>query len=324
MYRYLSKAVTRVRWLSVLVGLAVGFATVTAIVWLLGPATLFVAGDAVTVLAGKERVDAINSVRQTLISAVTGVVALGAVVMAVRTYVLTRRGQHADRYAKAIALLASEKLAERIGGVYALEHVMRDSAKDQRTVVDVLAAFVRESAPIQLEHDDGSDRSTKPVTDVHAAVIVLGRRPRSAASVPIDLTATDLRGARLEGVRLSGAVFDGSQLDGAVLSEADLRAASLRGATLVDADLTGVDLTRADLVGADLSGAQLGRARLREATLIQARLDNVTAFGADLTEADLHSASAVGADLAGADLRGAKIADVEGLGHSRTETSPDE
>jgi hypothetical protein len=254
--------------------------------------------------------------RQSLLSAATGVVALGAVVMAFRTYMLTRRGQHADRYAKAIALLSSEKLAERIGGIYALEHVMRDSVKDQRTVVDVLAAFVRESAPVKQELDrDDSGRPAKPATDVQAALIVLGRRPAPAESVPIDLTATDLRGARLDGARLSGAVFDSSRLDGAVLSEADLRAASFRDATLVDADLTGGDLACADLVGADLSGAQLGRTRLREATLIRARLDNATAFGADLTKADLHAASAVGTDFTGADLRGAKLTDVEGWEH---------
>jgi len=313
MARYLARAVKRVHWLSVLAIVTAGLATIAVVIWLLGPATFIVAGDPVSALAGKERADAINSVRQTLVSAVAGVVALGAVVMAVRTYMLTRRGQHTDRYAKAIAQLASDKLAERIGGVYALEHVMRDSAKDQRTVVDVLAAFIRESVPAEREpgHDD-SDRRAKPATDVQAALIVLGRRPRSAESVLIDLTATDLRGAHLEGARFSGAVFDSSRLDGAVLSGADLRAASFRGAALVDADLTGGDLARADLVDADLSGAQLGGARLREATLIRARLDNATAFGVDLAKADLHAASTVDTDFTGANLSGAKFTDVEG------------
>jgi hypothetical protein len=46
------------------------------------------------------------------------------------------------------AQLASENLTERLGGIYALEHLMLESERDHQTVVDVLAAFVRARAPI--------------------------------------------------------------------------------------------------------------------------------------------------------------------------------
>ena len=61
-----------------------------------------------------------------------------------RTYELTEQGQVTDRYAKAIELLGSDKLDVRIGGVYALERVARDSARDHPTVMEVLSAFIRE------------------------------------------------------------------------------------------------------------------------------------------------------------------------------------
>jgi len=50
----------------------------------------------------------------------------------------------ADRYTKAIEQLGSDKFDVRIGGIYALERIARDSARDHPTVMDVLAAFIRE------------------------------------------------------------------------------------------------------------------------------------------------------------------------------------
>ncbi len=49
-----------------------------------------------------------------------------------------------DRYTKAIEQIGSAKLDVRIGGSYALERVARDSARGHPTIMEVLAAFVRE------------------------------------------------------------------------------------------------------------------------------------------------------------------------------------
>ena len=45
---------------------------------------------------------------------------------------IDRQGQITDRYTKAIDQLGSEKLDVRIGGIYALERIARDSARDHR------------------------------------------------------------------------------------------------------------------------------------------------------------------------------------------------
>ncbi len=46
-----------------------------------------------------------------------------------------------------MAHLGAEHVPVRLGGVYALERLMADSPADQRTIVEVLAAYVREQAP---------------------------------------------------------------------------------------------------------------------------------------------------------------------------------
>ena len=48
-----------------------------------------------------------------------------------RAFELTEQGQVTDRFTRAIEQLGSDKLDVRIGRIYALERVARDSVKDQ-------------------------------------------------------------------------------------------------------------------------------------------------------------------------------------------------
>ncbi len=207
-----------------------------------------------------------DAARGRLLTLAAGLFAAGALVFTARNFNLSREGQVTDRYTKAIEQLGSDKLDVRIGGIYALERVARDSAKDHPTVMEVLTAFIREHSreqwPLAEPGTEPPERTTRP--DVQAAATVLGRRtvrydsqrqplnPKAAALVRADLTQ---RGRQRQAINLKAA------------------------------DLTRADLTRADLTGADLTGADLTGAQLDGAKLIGARLD-----GAKLTGADLHGA----------------------------------
>jgi hypothetical protein len=209
-----------------------------------------------------------------------------------RTHELTEEGQVTDRYTKAIEQLGSDKLDVRIGGIYALERIAYDSARDHPTVMDVLSAFVREHSreqrpPRDLPGSREQEHSARP--DVQAAVTVIGRRTAER-----DIRRIDLTGADLSDVDLASASLHRAHLSNANLTRAILRHADLDGARLDGADLTGADLTAADLPGAILPGADL---------------TGVTALGAVLYGADLTSADLEGADLADADLSSANLTD---------------
>ena len=123
---------------------------------------------------------------------------------------LTEQGQVTDRYTKAIEQLGSNKgLDVRIGGIYALQRIARDSDRDFPTVMEVLTAFVRDHSreqwPPPANDQPGSDaagRGMRP--DIQAALTVIGRRnPRHDRrwSGRVDLhsavlTRADLRSAR--------------------------------------------------------------------------------------------------------------------------------
>jgi hypothetical protein len=69
--------------------------------------------------------------------------------LTLRAIELTEQGQVTDRYTKAIEQLGSKEMDVRIGGIYALERIAYDSARDRPTVMEMLAAFVRDHSPEQ-------------------------------------------------------------------------------------------------------------------------------------------------------------------------------
>ena len=164
-----------------------------------------------------------------------------------------RESQVTDRYTKAIEQLGSEKRNVRIGGLYALERIARDSARDHPTVMEVLAAFIREHRhDRERPQEPGADvpkRNMDP--DVQAALSIIGRRNRARDIRPIDLTGADLSGADLAHADLSGADLTRADLTDATCA-AKLTRANLSGADLTDADLS----SGTDLIGsAILAGA---------------------------------------------------------------------
>jgi uncharacterized protein YjbI with pentapeptide repeats len=211
-----------------------------------------------------------------------------------RTFELTEQGQVTDRYTKAIDQLGSDKgLDVRIGGIYALERIAHDSAKDHPTVMEVLTAFIRDHSrepwPVDKDGVQHGEKKTRP--DVQAAATVVGRR-----DVKRDIRAIDLTGADLVGADLRGATLRGTPRIPRSGRTEDLDIEPV-GAILRDAILRGADLTRANLFAADLTGADLSGAHLTGAYLFTARLD-----GADLTDAGL-----IGATLRGATFRDANL-----------------
>jgi uncharacterized protein YjbI with pentapeptide repeats len=193
---------------------------------------------------------------------------------------LTLLSQMTDRFTKAIDQLGSEKKAVRIGGIFALERIARDSLKDEnssytiQSIAYTLATFVRESQPIAAIRESVYIPMLKiRAPDVQAAMTVLCRPPLCdyrvnadnaslhdlrRTDLRLDLSRTDLRRASLSGARLDGVSLFGAHLEGA-----NLRGAHLRHAGLSDAFLGRLNPEDKDYkYGADLSGADLTDAYL--------------------------------------------------------------
>ena len=296
-----------IRWL---VGGIAAVVLALAIAWVLFvPAADWLAHHDVGSAKGALLQTARDAARGRLLTLGAGLFAAGALVFTARNFTLSRRtveiteqGQVTDRYTKAIGQLGSKKLDVRIGGIYALERVARDSPRDHPTVMEVLSAFVRDHShepwPPPAPGESGAAAPKRVVRpEVQAAVTVIGRNARHDHQ-RLSLVGANITGAFLAGQRLSLA---GAFLAGADLAHADLTDADLAGADLTDADLTGALLTDADLAHADLTHADL-----TDANLAGANLSNVDLTGAWLGRADLTTLTLGAADVAGAYLGGAR------------------
>jgi Pentapeptide repeats (8 copies) len=315
-----------IRWLA---GGIAALLLALVLAWVLFvPAADWLAHHDVGSVKGSLHEMAVDNARGRLLTLGAGLFAAGALIFTARNFTLSRRtfrlteqGQVTDRYTKAVEQLGSDKLDVRIGGIYALERVARDSARDHPTVMEVLTAFIREHSrehwpPPDHPADPNPTRSIRP--DVQAAVTVVGRRDveRDIRVRPIDLTSAHLDGAHLAGahlggVHLNGAHLGGAWLDGADLTRATLTGAHLTGAHLGSAHLGGAWLNGADLTHADFRGAGLGGANLTGADLSGAWLGGAWLGGADLSGATLTGADFRGADLSGADLTAADFTDAD-------------
>jgi Pentapeptide repeats (8 copies) len=234
-----------------------------------------------------------DDARGRLLTLAAGLFAAGALIFTARNFTLSREGQVTDRYTKAIEQLGSDKLDVRLGGIYALERIARDSARDHPTVLEVLTAFIREHSrdPNAGRHwhrladrtggprsrlyswlvpeDRGRERSIRP--DVQAAITVIGQRDAKRDIRLINLSRANLTGANLYRANLGGANLTGANLRGAFIASADLHGADLAAADLRDADLMFTDFTGASLVAADLRRADIQDANFSGANLAIAK-----------------------------------------------------
>jgi uncharacterized protein YjbI with pentapeptide repeats len=217
---------------------------------------------------------------------------------------LDRQAQISDRFTKAIEQLGSPQIDIRLGGIYGLERLMKDSSADQPTVVEVLSAYVRDHGPAKPSTTNPNVASVS--TDVQGALSVLGRRRRPNHE-QLGLDFADLSAAHLHGADLHGAGLLDVKLDWADLSDADLRGADLHSAKLNDASLDGADLSDASLSDAELGVTDLRGADLHGADLHGADLNSADLTGANLRGADLSSANLEGAILSERDLTGAFV-----------------
>jgi Pentapeptide repeats (8 copies) len=260
---------------------------------LLAPRWLVAHDSAIVELTDEQYRQAIRDARTAVLQAVGGLLLAAGAVATWRQVRISREGQITERFTRAVEQVGDDKPDVRLGGIYALERIGRDSLPDRTTVAAVLSAFVREHAPLPPRTDTGQPSEQPPeaagtqppplmvrLPDVQAAVNALSRL--HLEMVPrFDLSGCDLRrvtvdgslrAANLMGANLQFAILIGRDLGTAWLNGADLREAVLQGADLREAALADADLRKADLREADLRQAVLSSADLREAVLAGANL----------------------------------------------------
>ncbi len=194
-------------------------------------------------------------------------------------------------YVSAIELLGSDKLDVRLGALYALERVANDSPADQRTVVEVLSAFVREHAS---QRDPAAFH--RPTSDVQAALTILGRLPSLDGVLRADLTGADLTGATLASANLAGATLERVILDQALIANVDFTGTNLNDSKIREPLGISGSFNKAVLCRASLRRTDFSMVDIRKTIFLGADLAEAILWGR-LDDADLHHAKLHGANF---------------------------
>ncbi|GAA0431205.1 pentapeptide repeat-containing protein [Streptomyces luteireticuli] len=265
----------------------------------------------------------VTGFRTTLVQILAALGAVIALYFTARTYRLNYQGQVTDRFIKALERLGSDEIYVRIGGILAMEQIIRDAPKLAPDAAQVLHAFICERVPRASPQEVGR---REPERDVQHALKALTRpsaRRHMGTERTVELSYLHLAGLRLREADLTDAWFiesnlahaylEGANLAGAWLFKANLIEARLRWANLSNSRLAQANLTKASLEEANLSQAGLQVANLSSAQLNDALLNGADLTGAQLYEADLTGAQLGNAALTDAWLYGADLRSVHGL-----------
>lgn len=251
----------------------------------------------------KDQVVLQNKVYETLVQGLGGAFFFVTAYLTWRNIKATEEKQITERFSQAVGFLEKPELEVRLGGIYALERISRDSQKDYWQIIEILTAYVRTKAPAQNDSNQLNDEEKRghdiPI-DIQAVLTILKRRNPDKTHIEsnyIDLGKTNLSCAYLKEANLDRANFNN-----ACLKKIKLHRASLQYAKFWNADLT-----EADLKFAILNDVELGPTILREADLWEAKLQRAELISADCQKAKLGRALLQGANLKHANLRQAKL-----------------
>ncbi len=175
----------------------------------------------------------------------------------------------------------------RLGGIYALERIGKDSPQDHLQIMEILTAYVRGNSPAKnLTPTEPPFAQPLVRLDIQAIVSVLARRSESLVAIElkakhrIDLCKCDL----------SGANFNGGNFAAAKLHQCKLEACNFR-----DCNLTGTQFF----------GSLLNFSEFWDADLIGTRMDHTItnrSIGRDPSSIGFPGGNILGVSVAGADL----------------------
>jgi hypothetical protein len=149
----------------------------------------------------KDLAAAENSYRATLAQIFGGFALLLGLYFTWGNLVTAKEGQITERFTRAIEQFGNEKMEIRLGGIYALERVAKESKKDYWPIVKILTAFIKENSSINGELCEDN----KITTEIQVILEVLFNHENSLNLYKDDKDLIYLQNVNLNGAKLTDA-----------------------------------------------------------------------------------------------------------------------
>lgn len=234
-----------------------------------------------------------NAIRAVEVSAETLKVSQQTLANSEKSLALERRSKESERFFRAIEMLSNDdSMYARVGALYALGSLAKESKADRNQSYDVIGSFLR-TKTLGLEQGDNEP----PQPDVQAAIDVLSDR------VP-DANRDSMRSIDFTGLTLKGVDF----------REGNYEFCSFSRAKLNNSQMTSCRLTFARFTNANCGGVRFDHSNLVYASFQEANLDSADfdykdygsskpAKNSNLLDVDFEDASMVSTHFTAVDLR---------------------
>jgi Pentapeptide repeats (8 copies)/Pentapeptide repeats (9 copies) len=231
-----------------------------------------------------------------------------------KTVTISKEKQITEILSKAIEQIGNtESLDVRLGGIYTLERIARDSNKYFWTAMEILMDYIKiRTSSVESGSELNSNSSTllkeSLPQDVQAALKIIARRIVSqdpdGSVINLSLCSFKqicLKDARFNRANLSETSFERSDLENSKFLFANLSSTNFFKANLSNSNFRNADLFNSDFSGANLKGADFKKAKFNKTNLEGADLSNAMLKGTDLSNAVGLTQAQI--DLALTDLR---------------------
>ncbi len=215
-----------------------------------------------------------------------------------KTVTISKEKQITEILSKAIEQIGNtESLDVRLGGVYTLERIARDSNKYFWTAMEILMDYIKiRTSSVESGSELNSNSSTllkeSLPQDVKAALKIIARRIVSqdpdGSVINLSLCSFKkicLKDARFDRANLSETSFERSDLESSKFPFANLSSTNFLKANLSNSNFRNADLFDSDFSGANLKGADFKKAKFNKTNLEGADLSNAMLKGTDLSNA---------------------------------------
>jgi hypothetical protein len=224
---------------------------------------------------------------------------------------IDRDGQIADRYSRAVEQLANEMPTIRLGGIYALEQIAKDSQKHHWTAMEILTAFLRQQAAgrmrryielqslregiqsisfeqqsdeLKQEHFDRTIEGSEATVLTRTVLEVLGRRTlahEESIDIRLDLSYVAIFDLGIADWHFERALFVSCNMSRVRLDNTFCQNAQFLNAQMKDMHAVGAYFQDADFTSANLDGARLIRCHFDSTILLGADLPGAIIVGGD-------------------------------------------
>jgi uncharacterized protein YjbI with pentapeptide repeats len=232
-----------------------------------------------------------NETRKTVIQILGGIAFFSTFYFSYKTYILSNEQQITNRFTETIRLLSDSNRDIRIGALYALERLCKDSEKDKISILQIINAYIRNRAPqsskdilhrfvdSSLNKASSDDYScsfyhpsnevyvfqvdtTKQELDIQVAIAILGTN--NSGQVPLNFTGLNLQGIDFRALDLSNSDF----------SYCDLTSDDFGKATIDSCKFNNVVANETNFAVTKMRKSSFENSLLQEANFYQADLSN--------------------------------------------------